>query len=618
MSRPKHSDSENISSSREVASWQWPYWALALLFITLLTAGVLFYQEDESSARRKVHENLEAISSLKMAQIVQWRRELMDNAEDIAAQPHLIEAVTRWLHQSNTNDLNAITKSLEILKRRANLSDAMVVDTSGHLRLNLVRSIRHVDTADLAPLAIALGNKRPTLTDLHFQGKDSTAHIDAIAPLISANGEVIGAVILETNIANFLYPMLQTWPSASHSSETLLVRRDGDVTKFLNPIRFLPDAAMRLRIPLTRTEVPAVQAALGRQGIFEGKDYRGEPVVSVLRPIPDSPWFLVTKIDMAEAYADWHERSRLMMLLMATLALATLAGLLWLRRSAASYRELSYAEAKLLDHQTHLEEIVTLRTGELKERNRLLDNEVVERREAELRLHDANKRLAGLAAERAAHLRELAGEFTEAEQSERDRLHELLHDEVQPLLVAARLALSGINESTDANTCIRIATVSRDHISQALNTARTLSTELSPPLIREQGLGPALESLCRLMASHYGLAVDFACDPDAEPTNVATRLLCFNAVRELLLNAVKHAATESVELNLQLENPETLRISVIDHGRGFDATASPAITSASGGSGLSSIERRLGMIGGRLTVDSQPGVGTTAVICAPL
>jgi len=120
------------------------------------------------------------------------------------------------------------------------------------------------------------------------------------------------------------------------------------------------------------------------------------------------------------------------------------------------------------------------------------------------------------------------------------------------------------------------------------------------------------------MSSYYNLSVDFACDPDAEPADMATRLLCFNAARELLLNVVKHAGTESAELNLQIDSPDTLRISVVDGGHGFDVAASRASGAAVAGSGLSSIERRLGMIGGRLAIESRPGAGTTAIVWAPM
>ncbi|MBI5785658.1 MAG: hypothetical protein HZA64_09390 [Rhodocyclales bacterium] len=592
--------------------------AIVLVLITLLIGGAFFYQAEETSARRKVHDNLNIVSSLKVEQIVQWRRELLGNAEDLASQPHLVAAVERWLQRQNAADLATITTSLSILKGRARLNDAMIIDTEGSLRLNLLGHANILDGTDYETLVQVMRDRRPTLTGLHPHIEDARPHVDVVAPLISQQGKVAGAVILETEADTYLYPMLASWPTAASTAETLLVRRFEDAAEILNPPRHLPagDASSML-IPLARTDVPAVQAALGREGIVEGIDYRGERVVSVLRAIPDSHWFLVTKIDTAEAYADWNAHSRLLLLLTATLALSTLGGLLWVRRRANDFRELSRAEARLRHHKADLERAIAERTRQLQHRNAQLDAEVVDRRLAESRLQAANERLTNLAAERAAHLRELAGELTQAEQQERDRLYELLHDDVQPLLVAVRLGLSGVNDTTDNPTCVKVAAAAREQISQALTTTRTLSRELSPPLIRERGLGPALESLCRLMASYYNLSVDFAYDPDAEPADVATRLLCFNAVRELLLNVVKHAGTESAELSLQLDGPDILRISVVDRGQGFDAAAAQP-TGAAIGSGLSSIERRLGMIGGGLNIESRPDEGTTAVIWAPL
>jgi signal transduction histidine kinase len=602
----------------DAASWRLLYLAIAVVFVGLLIGGAFFYQAEATSARRKVHDRLDIVSALKVEQIVQWRRELLGNAEDLASQPHLVAAVDRWLRQPATPDLATITTSLSILKGRADLNDAMIVDATGTLRLNLIGHSNILDGDDHDALITVMRERRPALTGLHPHIENALPHVDVIAPLISVRGDVIGAVILESEADTQLYPMLASWPTAAKTAETLLVRREGNRAEILNPPRHQPRSDDAFMIPLDRTDMPAVQAVLGREGIVEGIDYRGEPVVSVLRAIPDSPWFLVTKIDTAEAYADWQAHSHLLLLLMATLALSTMGGLLWLRRRANDYKELSRAEAELRHHKVNLERVIAERTRQLQYRNAQLDAEVVERRLAESRLQSANERLTNIAAERAAHLRELAGELTQAEQQERDRLYELLHDDVQPLLVAARLGLSGVNENTDNPTCMQIAAAAREQISQALTTTRTLSRELSPPLIRERGLGPAFESLCRLMSSYYNLSVDFACDPDAEPADMATRLLCFNAARELLLNVVKHAGTESAELNLQIDSPDTLRISVVDGGHGFDVAASRASGAAVAGSGLSSIERRLGMIGGRLAIESRPGAGTTAIVWAPM
>lgn len=189
----------------------------------------------------------------------------------------------------------------------------------------------------------------------------------------------------------------------------------------------------------------------------------------------------------------------------------------------------------------------------------------------------------------AAHLRELARNLTHAEQRERDHLYELLHDEMQPLLVAARLSLSGLGMHLPPDDWLKVAAEANQHISRAIAVARTLSLRLSPPLIRERGLNPALESLCRWVRDNHGLEVELSSAPEAESDDMALRLLCFNAVRELLMNVVKHAGAARVKLTLELVDGDTLRITVADRGSGFDPST------ITGGSGLSAIERRLGM-----------------------
>lgn len=238
--------------------------------------------------------------------------------------------------------------------------------------------------------------------------------------------------------------------------------------------------------------------------------------------------------------------------------------------------------------------------------------DITERRQAVTRLHAANQRLESLAADQAAHLRELAFGLTFAEQRERDRLYELLHDEVQPLLVAARLSLSGLSARTPPEDLLRVATEASEHITQVIQVARTLSRQLNPPLIRERGLNPALEALCHWVKDNHGQEVALTCAPEGEPEDLAIRLLCFNAVRELLLNVTKHAGCAQVTLTLRVVDRDILRITVADRGSGFDPNT---ITR---GSGLAGIERRLGMFGGSLQIDSRPGEGTVTTLSVPI
>lgn len=254
---------------------------------------------------------------------------------------------------------------------------------------------------------------------------------------------------------------------------------------------------------------------------------------------------------------------------------------------------------------------------EFDERGRLvggfgITQDITQRQLIKNQLKNANNRIAAIADEQAAHLRELSGDLTLAEQRERERLYELLHDHVQPVLVAARLGLSGLSEWTPQEDMLRAVNKAKEQISLVIQTARTLSVELNPPLVRDLGLIPGLESLCRWVRSNHGLEVEMSSAPNAEPASMTVRLLCFKVVRELLMNVVKYAGTDHAILNLEPQADEMLRITVLDNGVGFDLAENYS------GSGLTNSQRRLGMVGGSLTLISAPNAGTVATIMAPL
>ena len=146
----------------------------------------------------------------------------------------------------------------------------------------------------------------------------------------------------------------------SETAETLLVERDGDQVLFLNELRHQKDTALKLRIPLSQQEVPAVMAVLGKEGVVEGRDYRGVEVLAALKHIPDSPWYMVAKIDTSEALSAWRFRAVMIIASVAGLLAAALAvtGLIWQRRQRLAYQALYQAEIETQALRSHFEYLV--------------------------------------------------------------------------------------------------------------------------------------------------------------------------------------------------------------------------------------------------------------------
>ena len=135
----------------------------------------------------------------------------------------------------------------------------------------------------------------------------------------------VGFILFRIDPYKSFYPLLLSWPVRSATGETLLVRREGSSALFLNELRFRKNSALSLQLPLSMQRSPAVRAVLGERGTLEGIDYRGTAVLAAVTAVPDSPWFLVTKIDEEEVLKPVRNQVLFMSILL--LALITVAGI---------------------------------------------------------------------------------------------------------------------------------------------------------------------------------------------------------------------------------------------------------------------------------------------------
>nr|WP_319374982.1 GAF domain-containing protein [uncultured Methanoregula sp.] len=345
---------------------------IILLIIAIIGAGFVFYQSQERLVKDSITTELSSIVSLKADQIAAWRGERLGDAIVISKDQILAERAELVLNSSDPSSSNEILAQFNGINTSYQYRNVQLVGRDGRVYTSLAPSDLAI-TPDLQlPLAESFVSRQAILTDLMLDTRDNSTSMYAIAPLVLTHGgrnETIGAVILTIDPHPALYPLVQSWPVASKSAETLLVERDGENVLFLNNLRHQNNTALHLEIPLSQTEVPAVMAVRGATGVFEGRDYRGIDVISVLIPVSGSPWFMVAKIDTAEAYSTWQAGSGLILLLIigAVVGVFIVLGLLWQRRQKYYYRTLYTAEtARRQDEQKRRQWMeVLLRLGEM-------------------------------------------------------------------------------------------------------------------------------------------------------------------------------------------------------------------------------------------------------------
>jgi PAS domain S-box-containing protein len=324
------------------------------LFISVIACGsiaaalfiLFFYRDRLASIREEQGRALVTIANVKTAQIAAWRRRCISDAHVLSANIELGRFLRRVLHKRDGRA--ELPAWVEQLRSRNDYAAVRLFDASARLRLSSHPASRALAQDASSFAAEAIKQRKIVFEDFHSQDGESI-HLGVFAPLFDGGAKPVGAIQFEIDPTRYLYPQLETWPTASRSGETLLVRREGTEVVYLNnELRAQKNTALKLRIPVTTPELPAGQAVAGREGVTEGTDYRGVDVVAAVQAVPDSPWFLITKIDRSEAFSKLRGAIRSFALITILVVILSGCGILlaWSRRESQQYRQLYELEAQ--------------------------------------------------------------------------------------------------------------------------------------------------------------------------------------------------------------------------------------------------------------------------------
>ncbi|MFA5181653.1 MAG: PAS domain S-box protein [Syntrophales bacterium] len=324
-------------------------WHLAFIFLTvaviIAVAGFSYYENQKENLLKIEYQKLAAVADLKVDQIVNWYKERQADAEVLRKRTFLIHRVHEYLKNPGAlpRHREEIRNDLQVIKAHYRYHDVLILDRT--MRTRLAAGDGEVDVGavvrDVAARTIETG--KVLCTDLYRDDKTGQIYMDFIAPLAinSAAGTLtVGVCVLRISPHEFLYPLIQGWPTPSSTAETLLIGTGKTEVVFLNELRHKKNTALNLRRPIGDKDLPAAMAARGVTGTVSGRDYRGKEVIASIRSVPGFPWHLVAKIDGEEVFQDVRVRAELMAFLMAALIAATAIGigLIWRRQQVLFYR----------------------------------------------------------------------------------------------------------------------------------------------------------------------------------------------------------------------------------------------------------------------------------------
>ena len=345
-------------------------WPLLTVFLVLALAigsiGFATYRVQSGALRDNALSGLKAVAELKVEGISRWLDERRANARSLSGGTAIPVLLAHWLETGDAGEQALLTSTLHNLRDSYGFTDLAILDLSGRPLLGTPTDTPQPATsAETVQAALASG--QPQFLDLDRREGDGAPRMGFIAPLYrTASGgaprQPLGAIRFNLGPEDFLYPFLTSWPLGSTSGEFVLARRDGADVFFLSPLRFRPDAALSLRLPLETPDLPMARALRFGERDISGADYRHIPVLTAAQPVPGTPWVLLAKMDEDEALAGTRRLLTVTAVLTAA-ALCVAAAILillwqrqrlhWALSEVAQTQQMTASEAKFRSYIEH-------------------------------------------------------------------------------------------------------------------------------------------------------------------------------------------------------------------------------------------------------------------------
>ncbi|MGA7160788.1 MAG: PAS domain S-box protein [Bacteroidota bacterium] len=323
------------------------------------TMGTLYYQERKESIKEEKKKELSTIVELKVQQIVDWRKERYADALAINQNRVVANAVNEWLkNPAVLQHKNDLISWLESKIHENQGKKDFLFDKTGTVRLKGGIGPDEIGAHAEWDINEALKSKKIIFGDFEKDASDIGPHLDIFIPLVTVHGRdsvLVAVVLLQIDPQKVFFPFLRALPIPNITSEALLVRQEGDSVVIINETKDNKHPPLSLRLPLSQSQLPGASFYKSGEGIVEGLDYAGIPVLAAFRKIPDSPWAVIVKINTEEIYAAIHERESFIEIITGLVIIAggAIVGLLWRYERSVYYKkqyELELERKALAEH----------------------------------------------------------------------------------------------------------------------------------------------------------------------------------------------------------------------------------------------------------------------------
>jgi len=319
--------------------------SLVGLIISVLAIVGWYYHNQKSHLATEQLKQLSIISATKAHAITAWRKGHLANARILNENSIFSNSLAKLVHSPPSRETDKMLKGwLDSLQKNCGYYYSSLLDVHQHVIAGVNAGEGEVgpQTRKLARQSLKTGSI--IFSDFHVGPHFRVIHLDLIIPFYANRGKrkiPVGTLVLRIDPSSRLYPLLTSWPTPSKTAESVLLQKEADHFVSLLATRQHQAEHQLTGMPVSDRRLAAALRTAKPGSVFETTDAEGTAVLMTINPVPDTPWFLVTKIDRNEFFRPIRKEAGLAALV--ALALITASGIgiwkLW-RHHGKSLRKL--------------------------------------------------------------------------------------------------------------------------------------------------------------------------------------------------------------------------------------------------------------------------------------
>ena len=276
---------------------------VVIVQLVLAWAGIHVYTERELRYRHQIESALKSSNDQVLQNLAKWRARTLAAAESLMDDRLFAQALSRWLAQPQAPVLDDLQNRLRSLTERNEFAKVLLLDAEGRVLVTTAGAeTRMLPEREQAALKQALQQAQAVVVEPYRQTQFAYPMFSVFTPLYDGL-QPLGVLWMVVDLRANLFPLLNAIQQGSATAESMLLQREGSDVVHINSLRHRISQPLERLASIDQDDLVSVQAFAGIRGVFYGRDYRRHQVLAASGVVPDSPWLLVSKIDVTEAFA---------------------------------------------------------------------------------------------------------------------------------------------------------------------------------------------------------------------------------------------------------------------------------------------------------------------------